>query len=151
MYIFNKDSPSCVWGLNRSSQRRKGYLLTWGLDQHSDSNSFSCDFEKILDNSFQKLFGSFSFFSLKTAHKISTFHEPDYIWLVWGLHLWEPNFATWCEEPTHWERPWFWGRLRTRGEEGTRGWDGWMASLTQWTWVWANSGRQWRTGKLSVL
>ena len=39
------------------------------------------------------------------------------------------------------------------GQEGkgeTR-WDGWMASLTQWTWVWANSGRQWRTGKPGVL
>ena len=29
--------------------------------------------------------------------------------------------------------------------------DGQMALLTQWTWVWANSGRQWRTGKLGVL
>ena len=34
---------------------------------------------------------------------------------------------------------------------GNRGWDGWMASLTQWTWVWAKSGRQWRTGKPGVL
>ena len=33
------------------------------------------------------------------------------------------------------------------GEAGSRGWDGWMASSTQWTRVWANSGRQWRTGK----
>ena len=36
---------------------------------------------------------------------------------------------------------WCWERLRARGEGGDRGWDGWMASLTQWTWVWANSGR----------
>ena len=41
---------------------------------------------------------------------------------------------------------WCWERLKT-GEEGDRGWDGWMASLTQWAWVWANSGRQRRTGK----
>ena len=40
-----------------------------------------------------------------------------------------------------------WERLRARGEGGDREWDGWMASLTQWTWVWANSGRWWRTGK----
>ena len=41
-----------------------------------------------------------------------------------------------------------WGRE----EKGVkRRWDGWMASLTQWTWVWANSGRYWRTGKLGVL
>ena len=35
-------------------------------------------------------------------------------------------------------------------EEKGRGWDGWMASLTQWTWVWASSGRWWRTGKPGV-
>ena len=39
---------------------------------------------------------------------------------------------------------------RSGGEEGDRGWDGWMASLTQWTWVQANSGRCWRTGKPGV-
>ena len=36
-------------------------------------------------------------------------------------------------------------------EEGDRGWDGWMVLLIQWTWVWANSGREWRTGKTGVL
>jgi len=49
------------------------------------------------------------------------------------------------------KRPWFWERLKVRGEGDDRGWDGWMASTTQWTWVWANSGRWWRTGKPSVL
>ena len=42
-------------------------------------------------------------------------------------------------------------RLKAGGEGDDRGWDGWMASLTWWTWVWANSGRQWRTGKPGVL
>ena len=42
---------------------------------------------------------------------------------------------------------WLWERLKAGGESGGRGWDGWIASLTQWTWVWANSGRQRRTGK----
>ena len=37
------------------------------------------------------------------------------------------------------------------GKGDDRGWDGWMASLTQWTWIWANSGRWWRTGKPGVL
>ena len=59
--------------------------------------------------------------------------------------------ATWCEEPTHWKRPGCWGRLRAGGEGSNRGWDGWMASSTQWTWVWANSGRQWSTGKPGML
>ena len=43
------------------------------------------------------------------------------------------------------------GEIKGRGEAGNRGWDGWMASLTQWTWVWANSRRQWRTEKPGVL
>ena len=45
------------------------------------------------------------------------------------------------------KRPWCWERLNAGGEGGDRGWDGWMASLTLWIWVWANSGKQWRTGK----
>ena len=62
-----------------------------------------------------------------------------------------PILATWCEELIHWKRPWCWGRLRARREGGDRGWDDGMASLVQWTWVWANSGRQWRRGKPGVL
>ena len=49
------------------------------------------------------------------------------------------------------DTPWCWERWRARGEAGNRGWDGWMASWTQWTWVWANSGRWWRTGRPGVL
>ena len=63
-----------------------------------------------------------------------------------------PNIlATWCEEPTHWKRHWCWERLMARGKGGDRGWDGWMASLTQWTWVWVNSRRWWRTGNPGML
>ena len=55
------------------------------------------------------------------------------------------------EELTHWKRPWCWERLRARGEGSDRVWNGWMASLTQWTWVWANSGRWWRLEKPDEL
>ena len=47
---------------------------------------------------------------------------------------------------THWKRPWCWERLKVRGEGDDRGWDGWMASLTQWIWVWASFGSWWWTG-----
>ena len=40
-----------------------------------------------------------------------------------------------------WKRSWCWERFRARGEVGNRRWDSWMASPTQWTWIWANSGR----------
>ena len=43
------------------------------------------------------------------------------------------------------------GRLRAGRKGGNRGWDACMASLTPWTWIWANSGRCWRTGKPGVL
>ena len=55
------------------------------------------------------------------------------------------TLATWCQELTHLKRPWCWERLRA-GEGDDRGWDGWMASLTQWTWVWVDSGSWWWTG-----
>ena len=57
----------------------------------------------------------------------------------------------WCEEPTYWKRPWCWERLKSGGEGGNRGCDGWMAWPTQWTWVWASSRSQWRIGKPGVL
>ena len=46
---------------------------------------------------------------------------------------------------------WCWERLKAKEEEDDKGWDGWMASLTQWTWIWANSGRWWRTEKPGML
>ena len=48
--------------------------------------------------------------------------------------------ATWFEESTHWKRPWCWERLKAKGEEGSRGWNGQIASPTQWTLIWGNSG-----------
>ena len=43
------------------------------------------------------------------------------------------------------------GKIKGRRRGDDRGWDGWMASLTQWTWVWASSRRWWKTGKVVVL
>ena len=61
-----------------------------------------------------------------------------------------PNtLATWCEELTHWKRPWCWERLKA-GEGDDRGWDSWTASLTRWTWVWISSRSWWWTGKPGV-
>ena len=78
-------------------------------------------------------------------------HWKDWCW------SWSSDFlATWCEELTHSKRLWCWERLKEDGGKGDdRGWGGWMASLTQWTWVWASSRRWWRrwwrTGKPGML
>ena len=65
------------------------------------------------------------------------------------IHL--NTLATACEELTHWKRPWCWEGLGAGGEGDDRGWDGWMASPTQWTWVWVNSGSWWWSGRPGVL
>ena len=63
-----------------------------------------------------------------------------------------PNtLATWWEEMTHWKRPWCLERLKAGGEGDDRGWDGWMASQTQWTWAWLSSASWWWTGKPGML
>ena len=60
--------------------------------------------------------------------------------------------ATWCEELTHWKRPWCWEKLKVWGEGDERGWDGCMVvSPTWWTWAWANCGSGWWTGRPGVL
>ena len=64
-------------------------------------------------------------------------------WWSWN----SSTLATWCEELTHWKRPWCWERLKAGGEGENRGWDGWMASPSHWTWVWVDSGSWWWTGR----
>ena len=56
----------------------------------------------------------------------------DVHWKAWYCSWSSNTLATWCEEPTHWKRCRCWERLRAGGEGDDRGWDGWMASLTQW-------------------
>ena len=71
-------------------------------------------------------------------------------WKEW-CWSWNSNtLATSCKELTHWKRPWCWEGLGA-GEGDDRGWDGWMASPTQWTWVCVNSGSWWWTGKPGML
>ena len=85
-------------------------------------------------------------------------NSPSYRKSVLNVHWkdrcwsWSSNMsAIWYKQLTHWKRPWCWERLRAEGEGGDRCSDGWMVSLTQWTWVWANSRRWWWTGKSGEL
>ena len=73
-------------------------------------------------------------------------HRRDWCW-TWNVN----TLATWREEPTHLKRLWCWERLRAEGEGDDRRWDGWMASATQWTWVWVDSGGWWWTGRPGIL
>ena len=73
-------------------------------------------------------------------------HWKDWCW------SWNSNpLATWCEELTPWKRPWCWERLKAGGEGDNREWDGWVASPTQWTWVWVNARSCWWRRRPGVL
>ena len=81
-------------------------------------------------------------------------------WRKWTLNIhWKDwrrsrsfnTLATWWEELTHLKRSWCWERLKAGGEGNNRGWDGWIAPPTHWTWVWVNSRSWWWTGRPGVL
>ena len=85
--------------------------------------------------------------------------KGDQPWVFFGRNdskaetpvLWSFSNTTWGEELTHWKRTRCWERLKAGGVGDDRGWDGWMASPTLWTWVWASSGSWWWTEKPGVL
>ena len=83
----------------------------------------------------------------EVAQSCQTLKQPHGLQPTRLLCPWTREVTLICSE----ESFWCWERLRAGIEEGNRGWDGWMASLTQWTWVWAKSRKWWRTGKLGVL
>ena len=81
--------------------------------------------------------------------------KGDQSWVFFGRNdakttvLWP--LATSCKELTHWKRLWCLEGLGAGGEGDDRGWDGWMESLTRWTWVCVNSGSWWWMGSPGVL
>ena len=84
----------------------------------------------------------------------SQFYRKSVLNIHWKEWCWSWNsntLGTWCKELTHWKRPWCWEGSGAGGEGDERGWDGWMASPTRWTWVWVNSRSWWWTGRPSML
>ena len=84
----------------------------------------------------------------------SSFWRRSALGVLWKEWCWSWNsstLATSCEELTRWKRLWCWEGLGAGGEGDDRGWDGWMASLPRWTWVWVNSRRWWWAGRPGVL
>ena len=75
----------------------------------------------------------------RSSQSIQKEISPEYSLEGLMLRLKPNTLATWCEELTHLKRPWCWKGLKAGGEGDNREWDGWLASLTQWTWVWVNS------------
>ena len=84
--------------------------------------------------------------SILKKKSVLNIHWKDWCW-GWS----SKTLTTWCKELTHLKGLWCWERLRAGGERDDRGWGGWMASPTQWTWIWVNSGSWWWTGRPGVL
>ena len=139
-YFVNKCPPSQGYGFSTS------HVWMWELD-YKDSWSLKNWFfwtvvlEKTLESPLD-------------CKEIQPVHLKAVLGVHWKDWCWSWNsntLATSCEELTHWKRLWCWEGLGAGGEGDDRGWAGWMASLTQWTWVWVNYGSWWWTGRPGVL
>ena len=140
-YFANKGLSSQGYGFSSGSVRM------WVLD-HKESWVLKnwCFWTVVLEKTLE---------SPLDCKKIQPVHPiGDQSWVFTGRTDVEDEtpilLATWCEELTNLKRPWCWEMLRP-GEGDDRGWDGWMASPTRWTWVWVNSRSWWQTGRPGLL
>ena len=74
-----------------------------------------------------------------------------FYWKDWCWSWNSSTVATWYKELTDMKRACCWERLKAIGERDDRGYEGWMASPTQWTWVWVNFWSWWWIGRPDVL
>ena len=133
-YFANKSLDSQGYGFS------SGHVRMWELDyKESWAPNNWCFWTKVLEKTLE---------SPLDSKEIQPVHPKE--GKSWGFigrngcWRWNSNtLATSCKELTRLKRPWCWERLKAGGEGDDRGWDGWMASPTQWTWVWVNSRSWW--------
>ena len=141
-YLVHKCLSSQSYGFSSS------HVWMWELDyKESWATNNWCLWTVVLEKTLES---PLDYKEIQPVH-----HKGNQSWIFTGRTDAETEnsktLATWCEELTHWKRPWCWERLKVGGEGDNRGWDGWMASPTQWLWVWVSSGSWWWTGKPGVL
>ena len=139
--ISNKGPSSQGYGFSC------GHVWMWELDcEESWAPKNWCFWTVVLEKTLE---------SLLDCKEIQPVHpKGDQSWAFIGRTIVEaetPIHGHLIEELTHLKRPWCWERLRAGGQGDDRGWDDWMASPTQWTWVWVNSRSLWWTGRPGVL
>ena len=122
--ITNKGPSSQSYGFSSS------HLRMWELD-HKKGWALKnwCVWNVVLEKTLE---------SPLDSKVIQPVHPKSVLNILWKNWCWSWNsniLATWCKELTHWKRPWYWERLKVGGKGNNRGWDGWMASSTQRTWV----------------
>ena len=140
-YFANKGLSSQNYGFSSS------HVWIWELDyKESWAPKNWCFWTVVLEKTLESPLDCEEIQPVHLKGSVLNIHWKDSCW------SWNSNtLATWCEELTHWKKPWCWERLKAGGKGDDRGWDGWMASLTQWTWVWAGSRVWWLTRKPGVL
>ena len=118
------------------------HVWMWELDyKESWVPKNWCFWAVVLQNTLESLLDCKEIQPVHPKGNQSWIFRKDWCW------SWNSNtLANWCEELTHCKRPWCWERLKAGGEGDDRGWDGWMASLTWWIWVWVSSRSWWWTG-----
>ena len=141
-YFANKGPSSQGYGFS------SGHVWMWELDsKESWATKNWCFWTVVLDKTLE------SPLDCKEIHPVHP--KGDQSWMFIGTDWcwsWNSNtLATSCKELTHWKRPWCWERWKSRGERDNRGWDDWMASPTQWIWVWVDSECWWWTGRPAML
>ena len=132
-YFANKGLSSQRYGFS------SGHVWMWELDcKESWGPRNWCFWTVVLEKTLES---PLDYKDIQPVHS-----KGDQSWVFTGKDwCWSWNsstLATSCEELTNWKRPWGWEGLGAGGEGVDRRWDGWMASLTWWTWVWVNS-RSW--------
>ena len=140
MLLCRQSPPSQSYGFSSS------HVWMWKLDyKESWAPTYRCFCTMVLEKTLE---------SPLDCKEIQPVHPKDQSWVFIGrtdVEAETNTLATWYEELTHLKRPWCWERLKVGGKGDDRGWDGWMASLTQRTWVWVNSRSWWWTGRPGML
>ena len=140
-HFANKGQSSQSYGFSSS------HVRIWELDlkkaEHWNIDALNCG---VGEDSWESLGLQGDPTRPSSRKSVLGVHWKDWCW------RWNSNtLATWCEELTHWKRPWCWERLKVGREGDDRGWDCWMASPTQWTWIWVGSRSWWWIGKPGML
>ena len=140
-YFANKapSSQGCVFS--------SGHVWMWQLDcEESWAPKNWCFWTVVLEKTLE---------SPLDCKEIQPIHpKGDQSWVFIGrtdVEAETNTLATSCKKLTHWKRPWCSEGLGAGGDGDDRGWDGWMASPTRWTWVLMNSGSWWWTRRPGVL
>ena len=134
-YFANKCPSSQNYGFS------SGHVWVWELDyKESWALKDWCFWTVVLEKTLE---GPLNCKEIQPVHP-----KGNQSWIFTGRTDAEASASALWPPDVNWKRSWCWERLKAGGEGNDRRWDGWMASLTWWTWVWASSQSCWRQGSL---